>query len=152
MNPRRWWLRRTLRFRITVVATGVALLCLLAFTGLAPALIGLIQITAVDQELAKAPPRVLDVSGVPVDGGAPLPLTPQDIRTLRSGEPVLRLDGDSAQRWRGRVVFAADGTPRLEVFGSTLLGYENANTLGTRWLAVAAVLVAGFVGIATWLS
>ena len=51
MNPRRWWLRRTLRFRITVVATGVALLCLLAFTGLAPALIGLIQITAVDQEL-----------------------------------------------------------------------------------------------------
>ena len=51
MNPRRWWFRRTLRFRITVVATGVALLCLLAFTGFAPALIGLIQITAVDQEL-----------------------------------------------------------------------------------------------------
>ncbi|MEV6244372.1 ATP-binding protein [Lentzea sp. NPDC051838] len=152
MSPRRWWLRRTLRFRITVVATGVALLCLLAFTGLAPALIGLIQITAVDQELAKAPPRVLDVSGAPVDGGAPLPLTPQDIRSLRSGEPVLRLDGASAQRWRGQVVFAADGTPRLEVYGSTLLGYENANTLGTRWLAVAAVLVAGFVGIATWLS
>ncbi|KJK52378.1 histidine kinase [Lentzea aerocolonigenes] len=152
MNPRRWWFRRTLRFRITVVATGMALLCLVAFTGLAPALIGLIQITAVDQELAKAPPRVLDVSGVPVDGGAPLPLTSQDIRTLKSGEPVLRLEGASAQRWRGRVVFAGDGTPRLEVYGSTLLGYENANTLGTRWLAVAAVLVAGFVGIATWLS
>ncbi|WP_082114382.1 ATP-binding protein [Lentzea aerocolonigenes] len=130
----------------------MALLCLVAFTGLAPALIGLIQITAVDQELAKAPPRVLDVSGVPVDGGAPLPLTSQDIRTLKSGEPVLRLEGASAQRWRGRVVFAGDGTPRLEVYGSTLLGYENANTLGTRWLAVAAVLVAGFVGIATWLS
>ncbi|MET9629502.1 ATP-binding protein [Lentzea sp. NPDC006480] len=152
MSPRRWWFQRTLRFRITVVATGVALLCLLAFTGLAPALIGIIQITAVDQELAKAPPRVLDVSGVPVDGGAPLPLTSQDIRTLKSGAPVLRLEGESAQRWRGRVVFAADGTPRLEVYGSTLLGYENANTLGTRWLAVAAVLVAGLVGIATWLS
>ncbi|MDT7789987.1 MAG: hypothetical protein QOF58_8406 [Pseudonocardiales bacterium] len=135
-----------------MVATGVALLCLVAFTGLAPALIGIIQITAVDQELAKAPPRVLDVSGVPVDGGAPLPLTSQDIRTLKSGEPVLRLEGASAQRWRGRVVFAADGTPRLEVYGSTLLGYEKANTLGTRWLAVAAALVAGFVGIATWLS
>lgn len=127
-------------------------MCLVAFTGLAPALIGIIQITAVDQELAKAPPRVLDVSGVPVDGGAPLPLTSQDIRTLKSGEPVLRLEGASAQRWRGRVVFAADGTPRLEVYGSTLLGYEKANTLGTRWLAVAAALVAGFVGIATWLS
>ncbi|MGW4211841.1 sensor histidine kinase [Lentzea sp. NPDC004789] len=152
MSPRRWWFRRTLRFRITVVATGVALLCLLAFTGLAPALIGLIQITAVDQELAKAPPRVLDVSGVPVDGKPPLPLTAQDIRTLKAGEPVLRLEGASAQRWRGHVVFTGDGTPRLEVYGSTLLGYEKANTLGTRWLAVAAVLVAGFVGIATWLS
>ncbi|MBM7861767.1 signal transduction histidine kinase [Lentzea nigeriaca] len=152
MNPRRWWLRRTLRFRITVVATGVALLCLLAFTGLAPALIGFIQITAVDQELEKAEPRLLDVSGVPVDGGEPLPLTAQDIRTLRSGEPVLRLEGASAHRWRGRVVFAADGTPRLEVYGSTLLGYEKANTLGSRWLAVAAVLVAGLVGIATWLA
>lgn len=152
MNPRRWWFRRTLRFRITVVATGVALLCLLAFTGLAPALIGLIQITAVDQELEKSPPRVLDVSGVPVDGEAALPLTVQDIRTLKSGQPVLRLEGESAHRFRGRVVFAEDGTPRLEVYGSTLLGYENANTLGTRWLAVAAVLVAGLVGIATWLA
>lgn len=152
MNPRRWWLRRTLRFRITVVATGVALLCLLAFTGLAPALIGLIQITAVDQELRHEPPRVLDVSGVPVDGKPPIALTAQDIRTLKSGEPVLRMEGASAHRWRGQVVFTEDGSPRLEVYGDTLLGYENANTLGTRWLAVAAVLVAGLVGIATWLS
>ena len=147
-----WWLRRTLRFRITVVATGVALLCLLAFTSIAPALIGLIQITAVDQELEKAPPRVLDVAGVPVDGGPPLPLTAQDIRSLKSGEPVLRMEGQSALRFRGQVVFGGDGTPRLEVYGSTLLGYGSANTLGTRWLAVAAVLVAGLVGIATWLA
>ncbi len=152
MNPRRWWLRRSLRFRITVVATGVALLCLLAFTGLAPSLIGLIQITAVDQELQQAKPRILDVSGVPVDGEPPLELTAQDIRSLKSGQPVLRLEGASAYRWRGQVVFAGDGTPRLEVYGDVLLGYENANTLGTRWLAFAAVLVAGLVGIATWLS
>ena len=127
-------------------------MCLLAFTGLAPALIGLIQITAVDQELEKQPPRLLDVAGVPVDGGPALPLTAQDIRTLRSGQPVLRLEGESAHRWRGGVGVGGDGTPRLEVYGSTLLGYENANTLGTRWLAVAAVLVAGLVGIATWLA
>ncbi|GLY52521.1 ATP-binding protein [Lentzea sp. NBRC 102530] len=147
-----WWLRRTLRFRITVVATGVALLCLLAFTSIAPALIGLIQITAVDQELEKAPPRVLDVAGAPVDGGPPLPLTSQDIRSLKSGEPVLRMEGASALRFSGRVVFTGDGTPRLEVYASTLLGYQNANALGTRWLAVAAVLVAGLVGVATWLA
>ncbi|WP_394613838.1 sensor histidine kinase [Lentzea sp. JNUCC 0626] len=134
------------------MATGVALLCLLAFTSIAPALIGLIQITAVDQELEKAPPRVLDVAGVPVDGGPPLPLTAQDIRSLKSGEPVLRMEGQSALRFRGQVVFGGDGTPRLEVYGSTLLGYGSANTLGTRWLAVAAVLVAGLVGIATWIA
>ncbi|WP_053739432.1 cell wall metabolism sensor histidine kinase WalK [Nocardia sp. NRRL S-836] len=152
MNPRRWWLRRSLRFRITVVATGVALLCLLAFTGLAPSLIGLVQITAVDQELRREPPRVLDVAGEPVDGKPRLELTAQDVRALKAGEPVLRLDGASAYRWRGQVVFLPDGTPRLEVYGDKLLGYENANTLGTRWLAVAAVLVAGLVGIATWLA
>lgn len=152
MSPRRWWLRRTLRFRITVVATGVALLCLVAFTGLAPALIGRIQISAVDQALAQSAPRVLDVSGVPVDGLQALSLTAQDIRALRSGEPVLRVEGATAHRFRGQVVFAADGTPRLEVYGSTLLGYGTANTLGARWLAFAAVAVAGLVGIATWFS
>ncbi|WP_335618067.1 sensor histidine kinase [Lentzea guizhouensis] len=141
-----------MRFRITVVATGMALLCLLAFTGLAPSLIGLIQITAVDQELRAEAPRVLDVSGEPVDGKPRPELTAQDIRALKAGEPVLRHEGASAYRWRGQVVFLADGTPRLEVYGDKLLGYENANVLGTRWLLLAAALVAGFVGIATWLS
>ncbi|GLZ35611.1 two-component sensor histidine kinase [Lentzea sp. NBRC 105346] len=146
-------MRRTLRFRITVVATGVALLCLLAFTLLAPGLIGRVQVSAVDQEIAHGgQKRVLDISGAPVDGGPPLDLTPAEIRQLKGGEPVLRLEGASAHRWRGSVVFAPDGTPRLEVAGDVLLGYRNANELGTRWLAVAAVLVAGLVGIATWLA
>ncbi|GAA3872225.1 ATP-binding protein [Saccharothrix violaceirubra] len=153
MNPRRWWLRRTLRFRITVVATGVALLCLLALTLLAPRLIGFVQVSAVDRELSRAGvTRVLDVAGVPLDGGGFLDLTPSDIRSLKAGESVLRLDGASAHRWTGRVVFAADGTPELHVSGDVLVGYQEANELGTRWLAVAAVLVAGLVGIATWLA
>ncbi|MFC6094823.1 sensor histidine kinase [Saccharothrix lopnurensis] len=153
MSPRRWWLRRTLRFRITVVATGVALLCLLAFTLLAPRLIGSVQVSAVDAELARSGSvRVLDSAGAPLDGGPPTGLTAADIRALKSGEPVLRVDGASAYRWTGRVVFAADGTPRLHVAGHTLLGYREANRLGTRWLLLAAVLVAGLVGIATWLS
>ncbi|TWP48578.1 HAMP domain-containing protein [Lentzea tibetensis] len=153
MNPRRWWLRRSLRFRITVVATGVALLCLLAFTLLAPGLIGLVQISAVDQELDRGGMvRVLDISGAPVDGGPSIDLTTSEIRQLKSGEPVLRLDETSAHRWKGEVVFSPDGTPQLRVAGDVLLGYRNANSLGTRWLAVAAVLVAGLVGIATWLA
>ncbi|MEV8439747.1 ATP-binding protein [Actinosynnema sp. NPDC051121] len=151
--PRRWWLRRTLRFRITVVATGVALLCLLAFTLLAPQLIGFVQVSAVDRELAKAENvRVLDTAGNPLDGGPRPDLTPAEVRALKAGDPVLRIDGPSAHRWIGRVVFAEDGTPRLHVAGDTLVGYREANQLGTRWLAVAAVLVAGLVGIATWLA
>lgn len=153
MNPFRWWLRRTLRFRITVVATGVALMCLLAFTLLAPRLIGLVQVSAVDAELERAGAvRVLDIAGTPLDGGPPTGLTPAEIRSLKSGEPVLRIEGASAHRWTGRVVFAEDGTPRLHVAGDTLLGYREANRLGTRWLLLAAVLVAGLVGIATWLA
>jgi signal transduction histidine kinase len=159
VSPRHWWLRRTLRFRITVVATGVALLCLLAFTGLAPSLIGLVQISAVDTELtaeldAGSGPsvRVLDIAGNPVDGQPKPDLTAGEIRTLKAGEPVLRLTGSSAVRWRARFDQAADGTPRLVVAGTTLVGYQGANEMGTRWLAVAAVLVAVLVGIATWLS
>ncbi|MBP2340879.1 signal transduction histidine kinase [Saccharothrix coeruleofusca] len=153
MNPRRWWLRRTLRFRITVVATGVALLCLLAFTLLAPRLIGAVQVRAVDAELERVgAERVLDTAGNPLDGGPRLDLTPGEVRELKAGQRVLRLDGGSAHRWVGRVVFTADGTPRLHVVGDTLVGYQHANRLGTRWLLLAAVLVACLVGIATWLS
>ena len=153
MNPRRWWLRRTLRFRITVVSTGVALLCLLALTLLAPDLIGRVQVSAVDAELERSGSvRVLDTAGNPLDGGPRPDLTAADIRQLKAGERVLRVDGASAHRWLGRVMFAADGTPELHVVGDTLVGYREANDLGTRWLAVAAVLVAGLVGIATWLS
>ncbi|MEU4800683.1 ATP-binding protein [Actinosynnema sp. NPDC023587] len=153
MSPHRWWLRRSLRFRITVVATGVALLCLLALTLLAPSLIGMVQVRAVDAELERtATVRVLDIAGTPLDGGPRPELTAQDIRQLKSGEKVLRVDGASAHRWIGRVVFAPDGTPRLHVTGDTLVGYGRANDLGTRWLAVAAVLVAGLVGIATWFA
>ncbi|WP_440901922.1 sensor histidine kinase [Actinosynnema sp.] len=158
MNPdlwwwERWWLRRTLRFRITVVATGAALLCLLAFTLFAPLLIGRVQVGAVDRELERAGvTRLLDVAGAPVDGGPPLDLTSADVRQLRAGESVLRLDGDSAHRWVGRVEFADDGTPRLRVTGDVLVGYAEANRLGTRWLALAAVAVALLVGVATWLA
>ncbi|HEV7909471.1 MAG TPA: ATP-binding protein [Pseudonocardiaceae bacterium] len=168
MSPRRWWLRRTLRFRITVVATGVALLCLLAFTLLAPSLIGAVQISAVDSQLRKSlatataqveagrmpppPVRVLDIAGDPVDGQPRPALDAAAVRDLKSGLAVLRESGGGADRWQGRVVTTPDGTLRLVVAGDALIGYHGANELGTRWLAVAAVLVAGLVAIATWLS
>ncbi|MEO6085400.1 MAG: two-component sensor histidine kinase, partial [Umezawaea sp.] len=159
MNPRQWWFRRTLRFRITVVATGVAWLCLMALTSLAPSLIARVQISAVDSELTKAVAlgsgpavRVLDTAGGSLDGLPAPDLTPSEVRTLKSGKPVLREDGVSAVRWQGRVDTAPDGTPRLIVAGDTLIGYNGANDLGTKWLAVATALVALLVGIATWLS
>jgi signal transduction histidine kinase len=159
VNPRQWWFRRTLRFRITVVATGVAWLCLMALTSLAPSLIARVQISAVDSELTKAVAlgsgpavRVLDTAGGALDGLPAPDLTPSELRTLKSGKPVLREDGVSAVRWLGRVDTAPDGTPRLIAAGDTLVGYNGANDLGTRWLAVATALVALLVGIATWFS
>ncbi|WNV82382.1 ATP-binding protein [Umezawaea sp. Da 62-37] len=159
MNPRRWWFRRTLRFRITVVATGVAWLCLMALTSLAPSLIARVQISAVDAQLTRAVAvgsgpgvRLLDAAGSPLDGLPAPDLTPAEVRTLKAGRAVLREDGVSATRWIGRVDTAPDGTPRLIAAGDTLIGYNGANDLGTRWLAVATALVALLVGIATWLS
>jgi signal transduction histidine kinase len=168
VNPRRWWLRRTLRFRITVVATGVALLCLLAFTLLAPSLIGAVQISAVDSQLRNSlatataqveagrmpppPVRVLDIAGDPVDGQPRPALDAAAVRDLKSGLAVLRESGGGADRWQGGVVTTPDGTLRLVVAGDALIGYHGANQLGTRWLAVAAVLVAGLVATATWFS
>jgi signal transduction histidine kinase len=148
-----------LRFRITVVATGVAWLCLMALTSLAPSLIAMVQISAVDSELSKAVAagagpgvRVLDIAGAPLDGQPKPDLTPTEIRTLKSGLPVLRETGASATRWHGRIDVTADGTPRLIAAGDTLVGFRGANDLGTKWLAVATALVAVLVGIATWLS
>lgn len=168
---RGWWRRRTLPVRITVVATGVALACLLAVTGLTGSTIGWVMVgsadgalrpqldSAADQVAAGAtlagqggPIRLLDTAGDPLDGRPRPDLSTADLRQLKSGVAVLTGPADAPSRWLGRVVITPDGTPRLVVAGAELVGFAGSIQRGTQWLALAAALVAVLVGLATWLA
>ncbi|KAA2264013.1 HAMP domain-containing protein [Solihabitans fulvus] len=172
-SPRGWWLRRTLRFRITVVATGATLLCLLAVTGLNGSIIGTVMIDATDdvlqpnlaaavasveagqplpQEQFGGQLRLLNTAGEPLDGRPSPPLEPREVRALLAGESVLKDVGNTRYRWLGRVAIAQNGTPRLVAAGAGVVGFYGSIDRGTRWLALAAMLVAALVGLATWLA
>ncbi|MGH3761147.1 sensor histidine kinase [Actinophytocola sp.] len=169
----RLWLRRTLRFRITSVATVVTLVVLLLLAVQTSRLIGPLLVSSADAQLQTildaavnrvrdgAPPadspvgvrvRVLDTAGAPVDGVAAAPLGPEDVRTLKAGTPVLRLQDDPPLRWLGTVATAPDGAQRLVVVGTTLTGYFAAQARALDWLVGAALLGAAAVGLATWFA
>jgi len=171
---RRWWqpLRRTsLRLRISVLATAVTLACLLALALLAGRGLEPLLVESVDDELAAVlrpaasavrsgelpaePPglllRVLDIAGDPVDGRAARPLSPQQVRTLKAGLPVSTA-GDPQVRWRGTVVSAPDGSQRLVVLGTGLVGFAAAVADGSNWLLVVALIAAVVAGAAIWLA
>lgn len=166
-----WWLRRTLRFRITLVATTVTLLCLLALARLASALLGTLLVDAADTELQTAlstataqvqtgtvprpgmnPVRVLDRGGNPVDGGDRPSLSEADLDALESGRGVLVSTRGSPYRWLGSVVSAPDGAQLLVVAGAEIVGYRRAEQLAFDWAVVAALLAGAAAGVATWLA
>ena len=169
----RLWLRRTLRFRISSVATAVTLVVLLLLAVQTSRLIGPLLVSAADAQLqsilddavadvragvmpADSPvgvrTRVLDTAGSPLDALGPPPLDQADIRTLKAGTPVLRSQNDPPLRWLGTVVSAPDGSQRLVVVGTTLTGYFAAESRALNWLVGAALLGSAAVGLATWFS
>ena len=169
----RLWLRRTLRYRISSVATVVTLVVLLLLAVQTSRLIGPLLVSSADAQLrsildtavtdvragtvavdtpAGVRARVLDTAGVPADGLGPSPLGPGDLDTLKAGTPVLRLDEDPPERWLGTVATAPDGSQRLVVVGTTLTGYFAAQQRALSWLVGAALLGSAAVGIATWLA
>lgn len=170
-RPRTWWLRRTLPFRITVLATTATLFALLGLALLAGKLLGPLLVGATDAELTgelraaaaqvragqlpdghtEVRLRVLDIAGNPVDAGGPPPVGREQVRVLKAGEPV-RLPGEPEQRWLGTVVSAPDGAQRLVVAGVGLLGHAAAREGGLRWLLGSAVLGSAIAGLATWLA
>ncbi|HEU5472088.1 MAG TPA: HAMP domain-containing sensor histidine kinase [Actinophytocola sp.] len=170
-SPRALWLRRTLRFRITAVATAVTLVALVSLALLTSDLMRPLLVSSADTELnaalaevlpvvaaggvpAPGPLRVhvLDTSGVPVDGLPRPELDTADLRSLKAGTPVLRLADDPPQRWVGTVVSAPDGAQRLVVVGTPLVGYRSAPNRALNWLFLAAVLGAAAAGVATWFA
>jgi signal transduction histidine kinase len=163
--------RRTLRFRVTLVATGVAVLSLLALARLTEGLVGTLLVDAADTELrgvlaAAAPEvtggrppdppradvelRVLNSAGEPMDGRPPAQLSARDVRQLKAGVGVLNLADDPPRRWVAEVVSAPDGTQRLVTAGADLVGYVATLHRSTRWLVGAALLGGVAVGVATW--
>jgi signal transduction histidine kinase len=167
----RVWLRRTLRFRITSVATAVTLVVLLLLAVLTSQGIGPLLVSSADAQLrsildaavadvragdrpADSPvgvrARVLDTGGSPVDGSGPPPLDPVDIRSLKAGVPVLELADDPPLRWLGTVATAPDGAQRLVVVGTTLTGYFAAQDQALDWLVIAALIGAAAAAVATW--
>lgn len=167
------WLRRTLRFRITSVATAVTLVVLLLLAVQTSRLIGPLLVGSADAQLETilraalthvregttpddspvgVRARVLDTAGAPVDGAPRPPLDQDDIRTLKAGTPVLDLDENPPLRWMGTVATAPDGAQRLVVVGTTLTGYVAAQHSALGWLVVAAFVGSAAVGVATWFS
>ncbi|MGC7097149.1 ATP-binding protein [Amycolatopsis lurida] len=171
-----WWSRRGLRFRITLVSAAVTFACLAGLALIAGRGLGPLLIRSVDFELnqALAPAtaevaagrpatplsgvtvRVLDIAGTPRDGLPPAPgLGPKEIRALKSGLAV-RTDegGEHGPRWRwlGSVVTEPDGSQRLVVVGTGLVGFHEAVSDGAFWLVWVALLSALVAAMATWLG
>ncbi|PWW65411.1 sensor histidine kinase [Actinokineospora spheciospongiae] len=163
--------RRSVRLRITAVATAGTLAVLLGLALLSSRMIGPLLVDSADDELrpaldtavaavsagAEVRPvspnfrtRVLDTAGAPADGAAAPELTPSDIRTLKAGVPVLRLSDSPPARWLGTVATAPDGAQRLVVVGTGLAGYDAARGAALRWLITAAVIAAAATALATW--
>jgi signal transduction histidine kinase len=154
--------------RITVPAAVVTLVVLLGLAVIAGRGLGPLRLTSVDHELgealgpaaasvaagrAPAPVdgvllRVLDTAGGPVDGGAPVAdLGLGEVRALKAGEPVHQ----GTMYWRGSVVSTPDGSLRLVVAGTGLVGLNSAVRTGSHWLLWAASIGAVLAAAATWL-
>ena len=172
-SPGRWWLRRTIEFRITVVAITVTVLCLALLAKLSSILLGNLLVDAADRELQASlatataavsagrtvpvPPfatsiRILDRAGDPVDGQPRPPLDGNEIDELESGQGVIDESGDPPLRWLGTVVSTPDGSQRLVVVGASLVGYDDAGALAFQWLLFAAVIGGVVAGAATWVA
>lgn len=169
----RLWLRRSLRFRITMVGTAVTLVVFLTLAFVTSRLIGPLLVSAADAQLqpiltaalaevrtgepVKAGPvgmeaRVLDTAGTPLDGGQPPPLSDGELRELKAGTPVLRLSENPPRRWIGTVTSTPDGSQRLVIVGTILTGYYPAQHRAFDWLVIAALIGSATGGVATWLG
>ncbi|TDQ04157.1 sensor histidine kinase [Labedaea rhizosphaerae] len=168
---RSFWLRRTVRFRITATSGLITLLVLAGLAFLSGRMTSDLLLHAVDRDLGArlsvavadvqagkpvtaGPPdvqvRVLDTAGAPVDG-APAPLLDaRDVRVLKSGETLLRDQDSPVHRWLGTVATAPDGSQRLVVAGAGLIGYVPIQEGALRWLLLAALLGAAAASVATW--
>jgi two-component system, OmpR family, sensor kinase len=167
---RRWWSARPLRLRITLVVGCVALVGLLALSRLGVSMLYETMLGAADAELrtdaravaeqlaAGTSPaqvrrfelRVVDMSGVPVDGGPALPLRPDQTRALAAGDPFVVGDFRELRRWLAVPAVMPDGSPRLVVVTSDLVGGAILLANAAVGFVLGALIVAIVVALTAW--
>ncbi|MGI8310193.1 sensor histidine kinase [Saccharopolyspora hattusasensis] len=169
---RRWWHRRTIQFRTSIVAAAVALIGLGVIAHVSTGVVSWLLIDSVDADLqrtatmtasrlvggtapsAVATPeiRVLDTSGAPLDGLPEASLHHWQIDELRSGDGVIDFEPPAeVHRWRGVVVPDPTGRPLLVATGARLVGFTDTAGKTGRLLSFGSILAAALVGLATWL-
>lgn len=165
---RRWWSRRSLRFRITLVVGVVAVVALVALSRLGAGLVASTLVGAADAELrtqassvaasvrtdgtAVAGPgvRVVDTAGNPVDGRGPLPLRDADIRRLAGGAALTTFADGEFRRWLAVPAVVPDGSTRLVVASGTLVGGATLLARAAVGFLLAALAVAAVIALAAW--
>ncbi|MCI2417688.1 HAMP domain-containing histidine kinase [Saccharopolyspora sp. K220] len=169
---RRWWHRRTIQFRTSVVAAVVALIGLGVIAHASTGIVSWLLIESVDSDLQRtataaarqlasgaAPAvvanpdvRVLDSSGAPLDSLPEPNLHHWQIDELRSGDGVLDFEPPAElHRWRGVVVHDPTGRPLLVATGARLVGFTDTAGRTGQLLSFGSILAAALVGLATWL-
>ncbi|GEL24140.1 two-component sensor histidine kinase [Pseudonocardia sulfidoxydans NBRC 16205] len=164
----RWWSRRSLRFRITLVVGVVAVVALVLLSRLGAGLVASTLTGAADAELrvqatsvagdlrtdgaAVGGPavRVVDTAGDPVDGRGPLPLRDSEIRRLASGTAITTFAGGEFRRWLAVPAVVPDGSTRLVVAGGTLVGGATLLARAAVGFLLAALAVAAVIALAAW--
>ena len=167
---RRWWSARPLRLRITLVVGCVALVGLLALSRLGVSLLYDTMLGAADAEMradARAVAeqlasgtspaqvrrfelRVVDTTGIPVDGGPALPLRADQTRSLAAGDAFVVGDFRELRRWLAVPAVMPDGSPRLVVVTSDLVGGAILLANAAVGFVVGALIVAAVVALAGW--
>ncbi|TCK24377.1 sensor histidine kinase [Pseudonocardia endophytica] len=169
---RRWWSHRPLRMRITLAVGGVALVALLALGRLGAGLALDVLLDGFDADLtARATAgaerlggsatadrvgpslRVVDRAGDPVDGGPPLPVREDAMRSLSAGEPATTLGPVGPVRWAAAPVVTADGSTWFVLASADLFaGGPVVAARAVLGFLLAAVAVALLVTLTAWLA
>lgn len=169
---RSWWRRRTLAFRVTATVSALMLAAMALVAHVAYRAVDGELTGTVDAELHSAVEgataivasgrslpyggepqvRMLDTAGAPADGGPSPGFDSGDVRDLLSGVGVFTEVDGTSWRWVGAVTTLPDGSRRLVVAGTDLVGQVTLLRRAGMAIIASAALFALLVAVATWLA
>ena len=169
---RGWWSRRTIAFRVTAMVSvlmlaAMAMLAYVAYRAVDRELTGTVDaelhsvVEGASAIVAAGHPlpyggepqvRVLDTAGRPADGGPSPGFGGGDVRVLLAGTGVFTEVDGTSWRWVGAVTSLPDGSQRLVVAGTDLVGQVTLLRRAGTAIIVSAALFAVLVATATWFA